>query len=290
MIWGKQEMTDRSRIERRDHLLTELGLVVAPIRELVFSDDDHRRRIPYVRAQFRNDYALFIQELYQFGREGTYAFEAECNTAKRVVWRFDELLNLLGTPETRLEARRTFEKVLRDSQQSLRAIPADDPDTILPAASPFGTYVRLRAICATAESRVQLFDPYLDATVFHRYLTNAAEIAEVTVVTSEKTMIVATTDLRAVARRDRIVAVSELFALERPRTYRFLATALQHDRHLRADDAIYHLGGSIKDASVNAPYTISSLDPTQSNHGFLDSIITGATEWYGPSVSTHRRA
>jgi hypothetical protein len=134
-----------------------------------------------------------------------------------------------------------------------------------------------------------LFDPYLSADVFHRYLRNLWDTTSITVVTNEKIM-VAPQGPQAVQRRDQIVAVSELLALERPTLYRFYVTAQQHDRHLRADDSILHLGGSVKDASKTAPYTISTLDATQSNHSFLDRLISSATEWFGPNVTTHRRA
>ena len=83
--------------------------------------------------------------------------------------------------------------------------------------------------------------------------------------------------------------VSELVALERKDKYRFRVTGQQHDRRCRADSDILHLGGSIAHASMFAPYTMSKLDPSQSNHAFLDGVIAGAAEWYGPTVTTHRK-
>jgi hypothetical protein len=55
------------------------------------------------------------------------------------------------------------------------------------------------------------------------------------------------------------------------------------------DDTILHLGGSAAHASFKAPYTVSTLDPSQSNHLFLDAIIAGADEWFGPTLTTHRK-
>ena len=92
-----------------------------------------------------------------------------------------------------------------------------------------------------------------------------------------------------VNRRDRIVAVSELLAKQYPGRYQFCVSSEQHDRHIRVDDEVLHLGGSPKDAAKADYFTISNLDPVQSNHAFLDGIISRATEWFGPSTPTHRR-
>jgi hypothetical protein len=40
---------------------------------------------------------------------------------------------------------------------------------MLPPQSPFQTYLFLLAICGTRTTRLELFDPYLDAEVFDRY-------------------------------------------------------------------------------------------------------------------------
>src|SRR3954464_1564953 len=89
-------------------------------------------------------------------------------------------------------------------------------------------------------------------------------------------------------RRDQIVPVSELLSIERPHSYQFRVTQQQHDRHMRIDNDIFHLGSSFNSAAKKAPYTISKLDPIQSNHAFLDDVINKATKWFGPSTTTHR--
>jgi hypothetical protein len=45
-----------------------------------------------------------------------------------------------------------------------------------------------------------------------------------------------------VRRRDRIIAVSELLAGQFPDRYGFRVSAEQHDRHIRVDGTILHLG------------------------------------------------
>ncbi len=89
------------------------------------------------------------------------------------------------------------------------------------------------------------------------------------------------------ARLGRIVAISKLLAAERPTCYRLLAADI-HDRHLRADDKFFHLGGSAKDMAKKKPYTVSNVEPASGIATGLDAIITGADEWFGPTTTTHR--
>ncbi len=281
-------MTDKIRVEQREELFTELGLLADPIRRLVFSEEDPRPRIPYVRAQFEQEKSDFLANVRTFCFHGKYFLSQEYDHVMKAVNRLGDSFGSLQTAPW-ADARHHFPLGLRRVQDAIRAIPCDDPDEILPGESPFRTYVRLRAICQGANNRIHIFDPYLEASTFHRYLNDLPEHIEVAVITSEKIMVPPGNDQTAIRRRDRIVAVSELFAAERPSSYCFLVTPKQHDRHLRVDETIISLGGSMKDAAKEDPYTIAKLDPTQSTHAFLDSVIASATEWFGPNVKPHRR-
>jgi len=267
-----------------------MGLLIDPIRRLVFGDSDPVPQIPYVRSQFQQELEGFRAEAVEYCRPGRHRFESELDSILREINHFLDFLGMLKHPELLSEARGKFPQHLRRVQEVIRAVPCDEQDAILPANSPFKTYLKLRSICSSATSRLDLFDPYLGPEAFHRYLSWCDESVSITVVTSEKLMVPALSDSRAQNLRDRIIAVSELLAAERPATYRFLVTAKQHDRHLRIDQSIFHLGGSIKDASKAAPYTLSALDATQSNHSFLDEIIAQAAEWFGSKVQSHRRS
>lgn len=280
-------MTKKSRIEELDDLLTGLGMLVDPIRRLIYDTEDPKTKIPYIRSQFIQDLPDFRAKATDYCRVGKHNFGVELDSICRKSSDFTDFFGLLQHPELREEARRKFPEYLKQLKTAIRAVPCEDPGVMLPAESPLKTYLRLRAICSSATSRVELFDPYLSTEVFHRYLCEVGENTPITVVTSEKIM-VAPKQPQDIQRRDQIVTVSELLALERPTLYRFYVTSKQHDRHLRADDSIFHLGGSVKDASKATPYTISTLEATESNHNSLDSLISNATEWFGPNVTTHR--
>jgi len=283
----------KTRVEERDELLTELGMLIDPIRRLLFGADEPQPRIPYVRSQFTNDLENFRNEVINFCRPGRHRFETELDGILRTVNGLYGVLIAIQYPENVAHARNQFPRLLSEAQAAIRAVPCDDPGVILAAESLYSTYLRLRSICGSAASRLGLFDPYLDAETFHRYLTTIPECVRLVVVTSSDIMDVPSgsspTSGKAL-RRDRIVAVSELLASQFPDRYEFRVSTEQHDRHIRIDGTILHLGGSAKDAAKSDYFTISNLDPIQSTHGFLDGIIARATEWYGSTVKPHRRS
>jgi hypothetical protein len=284
-------MSQMSRVEQRDELITSLGMLVDPIRRFLFQDLDPKK-VPFLRAQFSRDFVAFSHPLHAYCKVGGYELTKEYSDAIRAIQSFPDVMRIACDVQAPENARKDFNNLLSKAQAAIRNIPCDDSGTILPSESPYSTYIRLRSICRGATTRLDLFDPYLDAQTFHRYLPEIPEGVRVTVVTSSDVMDVPPASPPTSAktlRRERIVAVSELLAGQFPDRYEFRVSTEQHDRHVRVDDQILHLGGSAKDAAKSDYFTISNLDPVQSNHAFLDGIIARATEWYGPTVRTHRR-
>ncbi|MGE0822552.1 MAG: hypothetical protein AB7G75_32100 [Candidatus Binatia bacterium] len=280
-------MSQKSRVEQLDDLLIEFSFLVDPLKRLIFDDDNPKQKIPQVRAQFRKELWHFIERSRNVCQDGNLFYEDECKQAIRATELFGHLLEGIEDPEKYpggVEGLKgEFTHYMQLAREKLRAIPTDDPSTILSAESPFQTYLRLRAMCHCASRRLQIFDPYLDVEPFHLYLAAVSDSAEITVITSSAIA-------RDSQRRDRIVTISELLAIERPTSYQFRVTQQQHDRHMRIDNDIFHLGSSFNSAAKKAPYTIGKLDPTQSNHAFLDDVITKATEWFGPGTPVHRKS
>jgi hypothetical protein len=178
--------------------------------------------------------------------------------------------------------RQNFPWYRSQAESALRDVPADDPDVMLPPQSPFQTYLLLLAICSTTTTRLELFDPYLYAEIFHRYLPDVHTGVFITLVTEEASM-------RKERPRSRILSISELVAMERPAHYQLLEAKSIHDRHIRADNKIYHIGGSAKDASKKDFYTITETDSNAVLHVTLDRIIAGSSPWYKPGMLKHRR-
>ena len=102
----------KSRIEERDNLLTGLGFLAAPIREVVFDDDDLTPRIPYVRSQFIADFKRFSKEISKFCYSGGIHFLTEANA---IVSETNRLASFL-------DAVKQLRKICSDGFKRLRTI------------------------------------------------------------------------------------------------------------------------------------------------------------------------
>lgn len=275
-----------TRAEQRDMLMIELGMLLAPIRALL-TDPNWQQRLPYVRSQFHKEYHRFFAGVTEFCVLGELRFDAELDAIQNIHSSFNNLMSAWeSSAHIRERAPTDFVERVRQARDSIRRVPCEDPGVILPSKSPYATYLRLGALFRGAQKRLQLFDPYLDGDTFHRYLRSFPDGVRVTLVTSSDIVGPTAKDQK---RSDRVISISELLSIEFPDSYEFRVSSEEHDRHLRVDDEILHLGGSVKDAAKSKYYTISELT-NESTHTSLDGIIDHATEWYGPNVKTHRRS
>lgn len=279
-------MADTSRLELRDELLYSIGLASGPIRRAIEDRVGQPHALAVVRARFEEDRKEFERLAIRFCTIDGLVLNDELNWILREFWGIRECLGPLEHDAIREEAPRCLERALRSLRERIGRVPVDAPQVVLDA-TPFNSYVRLRSMVLGALASVELFDPYVDDVVYHRYLSAVPEHVTILVVTSSRNLGVGQSDARALARRDRIVATSELVALERPEAYRLLSTSALHDRYLRIDGVTAHLGGSLKDAGRSDPYTISAL-ATSVSDAALATIVAEAEVWYAKGI-THRR-
>jgi hypothetical protein len=145
-----------SRVEERDRLLIGLGMLVDPIRRLLFSEQPDRSRIPYVRSQFQKDMGQFRSEAMKFCRPGDHGFEVELNLILQETHQCATFADAILYPENIEGARGNFEQQVAHVCKAIRAVPCDDPGTILPSEFPtrhtcgFGrcsTEPRVASIC-----------------------------------------------------------------------------------------------------------------------------------------------
>jgi len=253
--------------------------------DLFFNEPNPKGKIPYVRSTFMKEKEIFLKQVKEFCRSGRVHFDTEYDSVRQAVNWLIELFDPLQAQDMAHHARGKYSSYKERIRTSIRAIPCEDPDTILPEKTPYDTYFLLRAMVRKATDRIQFFDSYLIAAVFHRYLRELPDGIEITIVTGKDIMELLKSGSR---RRDEIIAISELLAAQYPDSYRFLVADF-HDRWVRVDQDIFHMGGSFKDASKDDMYTISNLDSTSSIDAKLDETISSADEWFGPTNQEHRR-
>ncbi len=247
-----------------------------------------QRHMPYVRAQFNRDVSQYHNELSRFCELPGLRLEAEYTRSRRAVNRFGAIFQQVEQGASGQHLLTTFQELILHCTEAIQAIPADDPDVIVPGGSPFSAYLQLRALCASARSGIHLFDPYLNSDVFYRYLCEVPPSAEIVLLTRKSLLEPPKSDASGILRRDRVVSVSSLLARERPETYRLLAAADVHDRYLQVDGRTYHLGGSVKDAAIAAPYTLVEMDTSPAVQTSLDELLANAERWFPDSNGQHR--
>lgn len=199
--------------------------------------------------------------------------------------------NALDEIKVGLQYEKPLEPVLAKSTFSARraigAVPIPTASVILESGSPFTAYCRLRELCEVdALESLTWLDPYVDDSIFHRYLSTASPDVSVTLVTCEPRQNASNRDRRRWAE---FLDVSRLFASERSSsTYRLLIQKRFHDRWVVLDGKrIYSLGGSAKDAGDRTYFTISAVSSTRENLAAITHHIDTATEAFGPSTNTH---
>jgi hypothetical protein len=232
-------MKPESQLIERDRLLVELAFAVGPVRRLA-TDPHWQTRIPYVETRFKSEIDELANHVATFCAAGSIGNSRQYQEARSAVYALADSCTMMTSADGLTAGQDRLGNLFDRAFDTIRALPCGDVATIMPGLSPFTTYLQILALGRSARTRIDVFDPYLDKEVYDRYLGDIDSAVTITVITDDARM---TTQPPV---RDRIVAVSELLAIERPRTYRFCVATSLHDRHLRIDDQVLHLGGSLK--------------------------------------------
>ena len=143
-------------------------------------------------------------------------------------------------------------------------------------------FCRVKTLCETCQTKLVYVDRYLDHSIFHRYLWHVPGQVEITLVTWPREK------YQNKQRYDELIDVSGLYAKERgSEKYRLVVASDFHDRWLQCDDQPFQLGGSLKDAGSNTPFTLSKMDPPAENLQKIKALIASGVEIFGPNKLQH---
>lgn len=272
------------RLQRKSQLLTQLGALFGPLQRLIEhpSAYDEREKAETLARYFAECPTLQAEfQAFSIGQPGhNYVVE------------YQKFYSALHAIQNRLVNGVPLETVVTDqlaiARAAIDAVPVPRTSVIMEAGTPFTVYRRLRELCEVdATTRLLWLDPFLDSSIFHRYVANVRSGVPVTLVTSGPTQ---RSSSRDKARWAEFCDVSRLYAQERGSAlYRLLVQDSLHDRWVVLDDKrIYALGGSAKDAGSHDHFTITSVEASATNLERLQHHIDTATEVFGPNVPSHR--
>ncbi len=267
------------RKEQQAELIYKLDLLLRPIQDLIDYSD---RQTPQTRsracAKFASDLNTYCQSVALFARsEPGHLYDFEWNAIHKCLNRFGHELN--GKRDQTDDLQRVVETARTEVTRLILSIPTEVDTEVLEAHSPFQAYCKLKVFCEATNQKLIWADPYMSASLFHRYLNGLPNSVAVVLVTKERG---ANTEYKS------FLEISRLYASERGSSkYTLVVEQANHDRWMRCDDQIYHLGGSAKDAGQRSDFTITKLEPTPYNFHKLDALIATGKEIFGPTTPSH---
>jgi len=267
-----------SRKEQQAELLIQFGELVSPLEELVeYPDTQTANTRIKATAKFTHDRDNFQHLLNAFTHgEPGHDYKAENTQISGHLNRFTN--QILSFRESTENLRKELQDLKNTFIQNILAIPCELDTEVLEAGSPFTAFMKIRSIFETATKQLVLIDPYMGQGTVRRYFHNIPEHVTLAVVTKKRS---------GDEFRD-FLDVSRLYAKERsPSHYSLMYHPDLHDRYLKCDNTIYHLGGSLKDAGSNSDYTVSKIQDESDGEAKIRNLIADSTEQFGPKQLNH---
>jgi len=149
--------------------------------------------------------------------------------------------------KNRLEA---LSNTISEVMIAIAQIPSSPIDTNLCAGNSFSAYCFINSIINTSKNQLLIVDPYIDKTIFFRYLSGL----------SNDLSIVIASDSRKLKgyKLDEFTSIEDLFMTEHPNYRRDMYQNL-HDRYLVNEVNAYNLGGSIIHAAYRSDFSVVQL-------------------------------
>jgi hypothetical protein len=129
-------------------------------------------------------------------------------------------------------------------------------DVNIKAKNPFSAFCFINSLMKISQSIVMIVDPYIDKTIFLRYISDLPCDCEI--------KIVADPDKLKGMRLAEYESIETIFSIQYPNYERKMVENL-HDRYLVCDGVAYTLGGSIKDAASKSDYSIVQVSESKKN-------------------------
>jgi len=142
--------------------------------------------------------------------------------------------------------------VMAETLIAIAQIPLPPVDLTIKAQNPFTAYCFITHILSMVKDYLYVMDPWIDATLFYRYLYQVPKTTKIRIISSSDNW---------VKKIKEVESVEELFKVEYPNYDRKDDPTL-HDRRIITETAAFSLGGSIKDAAKKSEYTIVQLTET----------------------------
>jgi hypothetical protein len=264
-------MSSEDKLAERTSLVYQLGLLLGPLEDLIKQSpppslDSYRVTL----ARFIKDFEGWSDAASRFVEVRGVRFHLELKDILRQTVKLrKELEGLIRHSELDNDVRKTtlkgnLECYRTEILDAIGRVPIAYEPKLLDAQTPFDTYLRIGDVIGRATRRIHYFDRYLDSDFFPLYLRGVDRSLEIRLVTTHGNSNYGIVNVSSVSN----LAAQEFTDFQ---LIECNPTEL-HDRNLRIDDDIFHLGPSMTQAG-NKPTNFVPADSTPQAHKILDTIL-----------------
>lgn len=247
----------------RDEIVSQIGALLISLktfRDLLVQENDYDfdlievRELQVIVAAFDKRLVLF-HDFYEKSHYRAYNI-----VLNRTIMNIINLLGRQTLPSERLSNpdfyRELFGsiKIITEIMIATAQIIVYPINANIKSNNPFSAFLFFESLMSSITSSIILVDPYIDASIFSRYLAKLNNTVNIKIITDEG-------NLKGSQLID-FVDIEKLFLAQHPSYIREMRNLL-HDRYLITETHAYSLGGSIKDAAKKSDYIVTELSPQQ---------------------------
>lgn len=264
-------MSDKAA--ERTKLLIRLGQVLAPVRELAnAAQPPPRADYVVLAARFEPEISRWENEYGQYATVGGVYFRRERDELKFQGQSLYKWIGLCGDMNAPAEAQARLREMLAKHDekfiQLIDRIPVDWEPKLTASKLPFTVSMIIGDAIGGARKRLDYFDRYLDPDFFPLYLRQLDRSVAVRLITTQGNAQFGVSSVHAVAQ----LAAQEFVSFQLIQC----SPHDLHDRNLRVDDQVFHLGTSTSSAGRH-PTNFTPGDSSANGHQVLDKIIATGT-------------
>lgn len=268
-----------SRRETQAELLVLFGELISPLVDLIrYPDQQTPQTRAKLAAKFTHDNGLFKIPLLEFTKgEPGHEYLVEFSQIRAALNQFGQ--NLHSFRDDTEHLKNEIHALKLSVTKSILSIPCEVDPEVLDSYSPFTAYLKIKSIVVTTSTELVFVDPWVNTELFSRYLHHLPAESSLTLITTMR---------KGRVEFDEFLKLSKLYGQERGKDrYKLMYNENLHDRYLKSDDVVFHLGGSLKDAGNGAQFTISKLKAAPDSSYVIHNLIQSSFEQFGPSKPQH---
>ena len=251
------DIKDISRFQNKQiESVSKIGAFVTCLESFLKTLDTNANELVEIRKlqPIVGEFIAWSGELHKFLKENHYvAYYKPIGTSANSI---SNLLAYQTIPSKRLPNQRFKEGIessknlISETMIAIAQIVSSPIDVNLVAGNSFSAYCFISALIKTSRTELYIIDPYLDKTIFYRYLSELNKDLTIKLISDSRKL-----------KGNKLLefeSVEQLFEIEFQNYSRKMHNNL-HDRYLINEVKAYSLGGSIIHAAYKSDFSVIEI-------------------------------